>query len=561
MILNSPTISGSLTVTGNIIASGSITMSGSQVISGSLTVFTGSLIEFQVTNTGTKIGNAITDIHTVTGSLSVSGSQTFIGTKTITGSVFISGSKTVIGTNTVTGSMLISGSLDINGPITATTLIVQTITSSVSTITGSTQFGTLSSNTHIFTGSMYVTGNLYVPATAGGVGVGTTNISAEGNIFLGAKSTDEGGQLVFQKGTSYTSASHLDNYQNRFRIMKGNDTGSTAELMTVLMDSGNVGIGTSGPSSIFQVASTQSLAVIRSTTTTNYAEVQIENTTNYLQIGVEGATGNRMGGTIAYNAYLGSYSNYGMTFHTNNLNRLTISSTGAATFSNTVKSTRFFNTFESSNNNSRNSFQSYNLNESTLTVGWIAADFGDTGTTSARVVMGSGFNNKAVLGAHSGALTSWADLLISPGGGNVGIGMTTSPSYVLQIGTDSAGKPNGGSWANSSDIRLKENIHTIDNALDKITQLRGVTFDWKDETEQDNIKSSAGFIADEVMLTFPNWVKEINSSDKQKELINDDKVKSLTLPFEFDALLVEAIKELKAQNDDLQSQINELKAQ
>jgi hypothetical protein len=128
-------------------------------------------------------------------------------------------------------------------------------------------------------------------------------------------------------------------------------------------------------------------------------------------------------------------------------------------------------------------------------------------------------------------------------GGSLGLGVT-SLSYKLQLSTDSAGKPNGGSWANSSDIRLKENIKTIDNAVDKITQLRGVTFDWKDETEQDNIKQSAGFIADEVMLAFPNWVRDVNASSNQKELINDDKVKSLSLPFEFDALLVQAIKEL-----------------
>ena len=43
-------------------------------ITGSLTVFSGSAIDFQVTDTGTKIGNLITDIHTVTGSLNISGS-------------------------------------------------------------------------------------------------------------------------------------------------------------------------------------------------------------------------------------------------------------------------------------------------------------------------------------------------------------------------------------------------------------------------------------------------------------------------------------------------------
>ena len=162
---------------------------------------------------------------------------------------------------------------------------------------------------------------------------------------------------------------------------------------------------------------------------------------------------------------------------------------------------------------------------------------------------------KAMAGTGGGGGKGSVPILYAQCNGNVGLG-TDSPSYRLQLSTDSAGKPNGGSWANSSDIRLKENIKTIDNALDKIMQLRGVTFDWKDETEQDNIKESAGFIADEVMLAFPNWVRDVNASSNQKELINDDKVKSLSLPFEFDAMLVEAIKELSAQNQDLKSRLD-----
>jgi hypothetical protein len=55
--------------------------------------------------------------------------------------------------------------------IVAQTLVVQTITSSISSITGSTKWGSLSSDTHQFTGSLYVTGALYVPT--GSVGVGT----------------------------------------------------------------------------------------------------------------------------------------------------------------------------------------------------------------------------------------------------------------------------------------------------------------------------------------------------------------------------------------------------
>jgi hypothetical protein len=61
------------------------------IISGSFTVFTGSAVEFQVTNTGVRIGNAITDAHTVTGSFNVSGSVVITGSlqaTSITASIF-----------------------------------------------------------------------------------------------------------------------------------------------------------------------------------------------------------------------------------------------------------------------------------------------------------------------------------------------------------------------------------------------------------------------------------------------------------------------------------------
>lgn len=94
--------------------------------------------------------------------------------------------------------------------------------------------------------------NLYY--TTGNVGIGTTNMSAEANLFLGAKSTIEGGQMVFQKGTSQTYAAHLDNYSDQFRIMSGTDTGSSSVCMMVNLLNGNVGIGTSSPAYKLDVA-------------------------------------------------------------------------------------------------------------------------------------------------------------------------------------------------------------------------------------------------------------------------------------------------------------------
>jgi hypothetical protein len=132
-VVNSAT--GSMGINKSTIASGYILdVGGNALISGSFTVITGSGIEFQVTNTGVKIGNSTTDNHTVTGSVNVSGSNTLVGTKTITGSVFISGSKTVIGTNTITGSLLVTGSTT---QIGNNTLIGNTLLTGSLTISGS----------------------------------------------------------------------------------------------------------------------------------------------------------------------------------------------------------------------------------------------------------------------------------------------------------------------------------------------------------------------------------------------------------------------------------------
>jgi hypothetical protein len=72
---------------------------------------------------------------------------------------FVSGSATLL---TVSSS----GALTTTSTITAQTLVVQTITSSVNFVTGSTKFGVISSNTHQFTGSII---------TSGSVGIGTSS--------------------------------------------------------------------------------------------------------------------------------------------------------------------------------------------------------------------------------------------------------------------------------------------------------------------------------------------------------------------------------------------------
>jgi hypothetical protein len=80
----------------------------------------------------------------------------------------LNGTYATTGSNTFTGIQTINSNLIVTGSITAQTLVVQTITSSVDFVTGSTRFGSsLSTSTHQFTGSVSITGSLIVSGTMG----------------------------------------------------------------------------------------------------------------------------------------------------------------------------------------------------------------------------------------------------------------------------------------------------------------------------------------------------------------------------------------------------------
>jgi hypothetical protein len=131
--------------------------------------------------------------------------------------------------------------------------------------------------------------------------------------------------------------------------------------------------------------------------------------------------------------------------------------------------------------------------------------------------------------------------------GNVGIGTTNPSSFQLQI-TGNGGKPGGGSWGDTSDARLKTDVVSITNALDKITQLNPVHFTWINPSEHGNMYGiQGGFIAQELESVFPQWVKEGTPSGLDNLLVNGDIVKTINLPFEFDAYVVAAIQELNNQ--------------
>jgi hypothetical protein len=91
------------------IATGSVTAS---VSPSQFSVISGSVTEFLVTGTGITLGNAITDVHRITGSLNVTGSSTLIGRLNITPATSTASSLVVTGPTLLSGSQnTISGSV------------------------------------------------------------------------------------------------------------------------------------------------------------------------------------------------------------------------------------------------------------------------------------------------------------------------------------------------------------------------------------------------------------------------------------------------------------------
>ena len=129
--------------------------------------------------------------------------------------------------------------------------------------------------------------------------------------------------------------------------------------------------------------------------------------------------------------------------------------------------------------------------------------------------------------------------------GQVGIG-TSSPSLTLQVNGSAGGTS---AYQVISDTKYKKAVLPIEGALAKVGQLRGVTYDWRQDDFPDmNFKQGrqVGLIAQEVESVIPEVVSvDVNS----------------TYSLEYSALvpvLIEAIKEQQAMIDQLKLEVEAL---
>jgi Chaperone of endosialidase len=104
-----------------------------------------------------------------------------------------------------------------------------------------------------------------------------------------------------------------------------------------------------------------------------------------------------------------------------------------------------------------------------------------------------------------------------------------------------------GSVTWSSDSRLKKNIQPLAGALDDLLRLKGVTFEWNNADDHaGQTGTQRGFIAQDVEKVFPGWVG-----------VDQKGFKTLSVQ-QIEALEVESIRALKAENDDLKERVKAL---
>ena len=152
-------------------------------------------------------------------------------------------------------------------------------------------------------------------------------------------------------------------------------------------------------------------------------------------------------------------------------------------------------------------------------------------------------NHNFFIGTLNGSMET-THLMIDRNTGNVGIGSVAVPSQKLVV----AGIGLGNEWQVTSDLRLKKDIEALENPLKKILNLQGIYFKWKKDQHSQNASPSRhiGLIAQNVEKQFPELVLTDNNGMKSVNYA------AMVAP------LIEAVKILKQENDELKISVEKL---
>src|SRR6218665_831029 len=223
-------------------------------------------------------------------------------------------------------------------------------------------------------------------------------------------------------------------------------------------------------------------------------------------------------------------------------NRLEINATGAVSGTTGLRFRNFTNSnFNTSVTTRPKTMLSVNAAGDVILVDDMVGTGGGTGIANACTT--ANFITKS--SGSSGNLTCTS--IYDDGAGHVGFGFGATPNTAVNVSINGSSATYGGTY-NVSDKKFKTDVKSIDNALSKILQLEGKTYNWK-KSEYKNINFSDdlqyGLIAQDVQKVIPSLVLKSDNGDLAMNYIG-------LIP-----ILIEALKDQQSQIEDLKSQLSD----
>ena len=423
----------------------------------------------------------------------------------------------------------------------------------------------------------------------GKIGIGVTGpaqqlhiVDTDGaNIILNSNTGAENNGIWMTEGgvaTPYTNGAyvHYDSTNNAFKINTG--TTSLTTKLAILRDSGNVGIGTTSPSHKLEVGLTAQVPLASQPAIPLMISNDGQSVDGRVLLQVKHDVVNTAGAIAAGYQMTAAAVTSGTASYYDSLIFLESAGSGSETVHSAPKNIEFYTNNSAGDAGSGTSYTDLGNLALELQADGEAIFYENVGINTTSPYTDLEINGGLHVGPHSAAVNPTEGILVeteagdeaqilmyvygssvfnirsdggtanigwgsgadrevnftNTGAGGIKVGIADgSPSYTLDVtGTIRATRD----IIAFSDVRVKENIKTIKSSLDKVSKLRGVEFNKIGEDEK-----SIGVIAQEIEKIIPEVVKT-----------DDEGMKSVAYG-NISGLLIEAIKELKAEVDLLKS--------